>query len=61
MQQTEVGGGIMWTIQDLADFFKVDYTIIYDRVIAKKINAVKAGIQWRIPEEEVERLKKEGF
>ena len=61
MQQTEVGGGIMWTIKDLADFFKVDYTTVYDRVIAKKINAVKAGIQWRISEEEVERLKKEGF
>ena len=61
MQLTEVGGGIMWTIKDLADYFKVDYTTVYDRVIAKKINAVKAGIQWRITEEEVERLKREGF
>ena len=59
--QIESRGDIMWTIQDLADYFKVDYTTIYDRVIAKKINAVKAGIQWRITEEEVERLKKEGF
>ena len=61
IQLTEVGGGIMWTIKELADYFKVDYTTVYDRVIAKKINAVKAGIQWRITEEEVERLKREGF
>ena len=51
----------MWSIQDLADYFKVDYTTIYDRVIAKKIKAVKAGVQWRITDEEVERLKREGF
>lgn len=54
-------GSNMWTIKDLADYFKVDYTTIYDRVITKKINAVKAGVQWRVTEEEVERLKKEGF
>lgn len=51
----------MWTIKDLADYFKVDYTTIYDRVVAEKIKAVKAGMQWRITEEEVERLKREGF
>ena len=55
------GGGNMWTIKDLAQYLKVDYTTIYDRVIAKKIKAVKFGCQWRIPEEEIERLKKEGF
>lgn len=51
----------MWTIKDLAQYLKVDYTTIYDRIIAKKIKAVKFGCQWRIPEEEIERLKKEGF
>ena len=61
MQHIESGGDIMWTIKDLADYFKVDYTTVYDRVIAKRINAIKAGVQWRIPEEEVERLKREGF
>lgn len=55
------GGGNMWTIKDLAQYLKVDYTTIYDRVIAKKIKAVKFGCQWRIPEEEIERLKREGF
>ena len=51
----------MWTIKDLAEYLKMDYTTIYDRVVTKKINAVKAGIQWRISEEEVARLKREGF
>ena len=51
----------MWTIKDLAQYLKVDYTTIYDRVIAKKIKAVKFGCQWRIPEEEIGRLKREGF
>lgn len=51
----------MWTIKDLANYFKLDYTTVYDRVIAQKIKAVKFGCQWRIAEEEVERLKKEGF
>lgn len=51
----------MWTIKDLAEYLKMDYTTIYDRVIDKKIKAVKFGCQWRISEEEVERLKKEGF
>ena len=55
------GGDIMWTIDELADFFKVDYTTIYSKVISKKIKAVKAGVQWRITDEEVERLKREGF
>ena len=61
MRQTESGGDIMWTIKDLAEYFKLDYTTVYDRVIANKIKAVKFGCQWRITEEEVERLKKEGF
>lgn len=61
MRQTENGGDIMWTIKDLAEYLKMDYTTIYDRVIDKKIKAVKFGCQWRIAEEEVERLKKEGF
>ena len=61
MRQAESRGDIMWTIKELADYFKLDYTTVYDRVIAKKINAVKVGVQWRIAEEEVERLKKEGF
>lgn len=51
----------MWTIEDIANYFQIHYTTVYERIINKKIKAIKIGVQWRIPEEEIERLKREGF
>ena len=61
MRDKERGGDIMWTIEDIANYFQIHYTTVYERIINKKIKAIKVGVQWRSPEEEIERLKREGF
>jgi excisionase family DNA binding protein len=45
------------TIKDLAEIFQVNESTIKRMIYAKKINAIKFGGQWRITEEEYQRLK----
>lgn len=49
-----------YTIQELADLFNLDYMTVYKRVVDGRIQAVKFGTQWRISEDEVNKIKREG-
>lgn len=51
----------MLTIDDVAKELKVTPMMIYKAVNLGKIKGVKIGAIWRISEEELERIKKEGF
>ena len=51
----------MLTIEDVAKELKVTTMMIYKAVNARKIKAIKVGAIWRISEEELERIKREGF
>ena len=51
----------MLTIQDVADVFRVRYLTVWKAIQEKKIKVVRVGRAYRISEEELERLKKEGF
>lgn len=50
----------MFTIEEVATILKISYRSAWLMVVAGKIKAIKVGNQWRITEEEVERIKKEG-
>lgn len=50
----------MYTIEEVAETFKVSISLIRRLVFEGKIKAVKVGEVWRITEEEVERIKREG-
>lgn len=51
----------MLTIDDVANALKVTNMMIYKAVKSGKIKAIKVGSIWRISEEELERIKREGF
>lgn len=48
------------TTKELAEEFRVAESTIKRKIYAGKIKAIKIGRDWKIPEEEFERLKKEG-
>lgn len=51
----------MYSVNELAKMLRVSSLTIYRHLYKKEIRAIKAGKQWRIPESEVERIKREGF
>lgn len=48
----------MYTIKEVAEILNFTERAVRQWVIDGKIKAVKIMSQWRIPEEEVERLKR---
>lgn len=48
----------MYTIKQVADILNFTERAVRQWVIDGKIKAVKVMSQWRIPEEEVDRLKR---
>lgn len=51
----------MYKIKDVADLLKVNYITIIRAIYSEKIKAIKVGNRWRIPQEEYERVKREGI
>lgn len=51
----------MLTIQDVADELKIAYNTVWKAIHSGKIKAVKMLSSYRITEEELQRLRKEGF
>ena len=51
----------MLTTTELAKALNVSLPTIFRAIYSGKIKAVKMGKGWRVSEEEVERIKKEGF
>lgn len=47
----------MYTVKEVAAIFKCNPETIKRKIYAGKIKAVKFGPEWRISEEEVERMK----
>lgn len=47
----------MYTVKEVAAIFKCNPETIKRKIYAGKIKAVKFGSEWRISEEEVERMK----
>ena len=50
----------MWTVKEAADYFKVKQVTFIRRINRGKVKAIKIGSAWRIPDEEIERIKKGG-
>jgi excisionase family DNA binding protein len=48
------------TVQEIAKEFGVNEITVKRMIYSKKIKAIKIGNSWRIPNEEFERIKKEG-
>lgn len=48
----------MFTVKEVAAIFKCNPETIKRKIYAGKIKAIKFGVEWRISEEEVERLKR---
>lgn len=51
----------MLTIEDVASELKVAPMTIYRVLKLGKVKGVKIGAIWRISEDELERIKREGF
>jgi excisionase family DNA binding protein len=47
-----------FTVNELADHFRVNPKTIYRRLWAKAIPAFKIGAQWRIAKKDIEWLKR---
>ena len=52
---------IMKTIEEVASIFKVHFRTIYAWIKQGKVKSVKVGRRHYITDEEVERIKREGF
>ena len=52
------GGERMYTIKETAKILNFTERAVRQWIVDKKIKAVKIMSQWRIPEEEIERLKR---
>ena len=50
----------MLTIEEVSKILKISYRSTWLMVVAGKIKAIKVGNQWRVTEDELERIKKEG-
>lgn len=51
----------MLTIDEVAQILKVHRMTILRHIYSKDIKAVKIGQSWRISEEELERIKRQGM
>ena len=51
----------MYTVKELAEILKVHQQTIFKALERGKIKGIKLGGAWRISEEELERIKREGF
>ena len=51
----------MYTTTELAKSLNISLPTIFRAIYSGKIKAVKMGKGWRISEDELERIKKEGF
>lgn len=51
----------MKTIEEVASIFKVHFRTIYAWIKQGKVKSVKVGRRHYITDEEVERIKREGF
>lgn len=51
----------MLSVNDLAEFLKLHPNTIFKALKQGKIKGIKIGGVWRISEEELQRIKREGF
>ena len=51
----------MLTIQEVADILRVHRMTIFRHLSSGTIKGIRVGKSWRISEEELERIKREGF
>lgn len=51
----------MLTVEELAENLKVHKITVLRHIRNGKIKAIRMGKFWRVNEEEVERIKREGF
>lgn len=51
----------MFTIQEVADILRVHRMTIFRHLQDGTIKGIRVGKSWRISEEELERIKREGF
>lgn len=49
---------MIYTIPEVAKLFKVSELTIKRMIYRKDLNAIKVGGQWRITQEEIDRIKK---
>lgn len=59
-KQVERSGNV-YTVNEVADAIRVNTATIFRALAKGKIKGVKFGNVWRISEEEVQRILKEGF
>ena len=50
----------MWTAKEVAEEFKMAYRTVLNMIRDGRIKAVRVGRGFRIVDEEVERMKREG-
>lgn len=50
-----------YTLQEVADILKVTRKTIYVNVYAGNIKAIKIGSKWRVTEEELQNILKNGY
>ena len=51
----------MYTVNEVAGMLKVQPMMIYNALYEGRIKGIKIGRVWRIQEEEVQRIMREGF
>lgn len=51
----------MYTAREVASILKVHEMTVIRHIRSGEIKAVKIGCGWRISEQELERIKREGF
>lgn len=47
----------MYSLEQVAKILNVHRNTVYNMVMREQLKAVKVGKQWRVPEEEIERIK----
>lgn len=50
----------MYSIKEFAEMFRLSYMFVWKLVTTEKIKAIKIGGVYRISQDEVDRVKKEG-
>lgn len=53
--------GKTYTLQEVADILKVTRQTVYNNVYAGNIKAIKIGKNWRVTEEELQNVLKNGY
>jgi excisionase family DNA binding protein len=52
---------VLYTLKEIADILKLDYMTIWTMVRDGRIKAIKMGYAWRISQDELDRIMKEGI